>query len=159
MNNITEIVYEIASNAGWNCNLSRIKLWKKWEDIAGKTIANYAIPLTFQKINNKEVLIVAVSDPIWMHELSMQRLNLLKNINDALGSNGFDDIRFVHKELPPITTHRKKDNKQVESSVRDELQNKAHTLCECIKDQELKSALERFYLAHQFNTYTQARGE
>ncbi|GEM_PF-5271194 len=157
MNDVSKVIFDIASKAGWQRNLSRARLWKKWPDIAGRGIARYAVPLSFQKADRKEVLIVAVADSVWMHELSMQRLELLNNINAELGSDGFDEIRFVVGELPQSSTFDDSHDDKLTGGVIEELQCKAHQLCENINDQGLKSAFEHLYLSHQLTTYKQAR--
>jgi predicted nucleic acid-binding Zn ribbon protein len=64
------------------------ELWQVWPAVVGPQIARHAQPQTVQQGR----LIVHVTDPVWLHQLSMMRHNLLAALNERLGPPAFREI-------------------------------------------------------------------
>lgn len=56
-------------------------LWKDWEQVVGAPLARHARPLRLRR----GVLVVAVDDSLWMHELQYMKQDLVDRLNARLG--------------------------------------------------------------------------
>ncbi|MPL58714.1 hypothetical protein SDC9_04256 [bioreactor metagenome] len=61
-----------------------------WREIVGDKIANHSYPLSVQR----DLLLVAVGNPVWGHHLSMMKQDIINKINAFIGDNLIRDIRF-----------------------------------------------------------------
>ncbi|MBI2343085.1 MAG: DUF721 domain-containing protein [Deltaproteobacteria bacterium] len=64
-------------------------LWPIWEQVVGSQIAAHAQPVRMQGT----VLILAVSSPSWVQELTMMRRELLAKIHEQIDPLLMTDIR------------------------------------------------------------------
>ncbi len=62
--------------------LRQHELWRIWTNVVGPHIARHAQP---REIRHGR-LVVHVTDPIWLHQLSMMRHRLVVALNERLGS-------------------------------------------------------------------------
>jgi predicted nucleic acid-binding Zn ribbon protein len=62
--------------------LRQHELWRVWADVVGPHIARHAQP---REIRHGR-LVVHVTDPVWLHQLSMMRHRLVVALNERLGS-------------------------------------------------------------------------
>jgi predicted nucleic acid-binding Zn ribbon protein len=67
------------------------RIWGMWEEIAGSEIASYARPSGFK--NN--LLIIKVTNSVWLHHLSMTRQDMMDRINRAFGKEIIREIKFT----------------------------------------------------------------
>lgn len=61
-----------------------------WREIVGDKIAAHAHPVSIQR----DLLFVAVSNPVWCHHLSMMKDDIITKINSFIGDRLIRDIRF-----------------------------------------------------------------
>ncbi len=61
-----------------------------WDRAVGATIASHARPAAFKQ----RLLIVHVSNSVWLQELYFQKAALIERINREAGSAVLDDIQF-----------------------------------------------------------------
>lgn len=74
MHTIQNILNEYSKK---NINLfSYLKIVQKWDLIIGDTISKICYPSFFQN----GILTLTVADTVWANEISMNRLNIIKNI-------------------------------------------------------------------------------
>lgn len=71
-------------------HLDAYRLWQKWEDTVGPTIAQNAKP---EAIKGK-LLLVNVSSAPWMQQLQFLKTELIEKVNESLGREVIHDIRF-----------------------------------------------------------------
>jgi predicted nucleic acid-binding Zn ribbon protein len=64
------------------------ELWQVWSTVVGPQIASHAQPQTISQGR----LIVHVTDPVWLHQLSMMRHTLLAALNERFGPPAFREI-------------------------------------------------------------------
>lgn len=69
-------------------------VWKKWDEIVGKTIAQKAEP----DYVSGQTLVVSVVHPVWINELQMQKEAILKKIRMMEKQPVINDIRFRLKK-------------------------------------------------------------
>ena len=62
--------------------LRQHELWRVWANVVGPHIARHAQP---REIRHGR-LVVHVTDPVWLHQLSMMRHRLVAALNERLGS-------------------------------------------------------------------------
>lgn len=67
-----------------------LEVYKVWPQAAGESVARHTRPY---KLKNN-VLVVAVSSPAWLHELSLLKPTLLANLQKILGAQSPQDLRF-----------------------------------------------------------------
>lgn len=79
-------------------------LKNKWQDIAGDILAKESY-IAYEK---KDTIFIYVTNSVWMHELFMQKSNLLQKINQDAYGKKFKNIRFLpaieKKEILPKTS-------------------------------------------------------
>lgn len=69
----------------------RWKLWAKWPEVVGATIAQNAEPVAFKN----GILFLWVRHSAWMQQLMFMREHMLKTINQKMGHNYVKSIRFT----------------------------------------------------------------
>ncbi len=69
----------------------RWKLWAKWEEVVGPTIAKNAEPVGFQR----GVLIVWVRNSTWMQQMIFMKDHIRDTINQKFDNNFVKYIRFT----------------------------------------------------------------
>ena len=68
-----------------------INIQNIWTEVVGKTIS---INTEIIEVKNK-TLLVKTKNPIWRNELSLQKTDLLKKLNNNKHINNIKDIRFI----------------------------------------------------------------
>lgn len=87
---IREILLRNLRQQGLETPLLQKRLMDAWPDVAGEVIAGYT---TNVRIYN-QTLYVSISVPALRADLSMKRAELVKKLNDNVGSHVIADIRF-----------------------------------------------------------------
>jgi predicted nucleic acid-binding Zn ribbon protein len=70
---------------------TRWKLWRKWEEVVGPTLAPHTLPVSFQR----GTLYIWVKSSAWMQQLSFAAVPLKAKINEYLGREYVRFIRFT----------------------------------------------------------------
>ncbi len=117
----------------------------KWSEIAGGAIARNSCPIKVQK----KVLILRVTNSVWMHELQYLKPDLIERINTLVGRRVIEDMEFrvgkLDRKYKP--SKRNKKEKAPELPEPDELDiQKAYELTVEIEDEDLKEAIRRAYI-------------
>lgn len=71
-------------------DLNLYRLWERWTDLVGLTIAENARPAAIKG----GLLLVHVSSAPWMQQLHYLKGELMEKLNSALGKESVKDIRF-----------------------------------------------------------------
>ncbi len=91
---------QILSNSLRRANLGRIvkesDLIKNWPQIVGPAVAKKASPLSLKG----KVLTVEVADATWRYQLSLMKLRLKEQINQAMGEEIVQDLFFIYGPAP-----------------------------------------------------------
>jgi len=78
---LSSLLGGVVPNRAWPRNLARAPIFTEWDRLVGPAIAAQTQPWYF---NRDDCLVVAVSEPIWMQQLSYERDNLLEKVNSCL---------------------------------------------------------------------------
>ncbi|MGB9695715.1 MAG: DUF721 domain-containing protein [Ignavibacteria bacterium] len=80
---------------GVDAQIQKYRIREFWNQIVGDLISQYAIPYELKK----DKLCISVQDSVWRYELSLQKEEILKNLNKLLRTNKINkyikDIIFV----------------------------------------------------------------
>jgi hypothetical protein len=147
------IVKDLALRYGWRARLSRGMIWDDWEEIVGPQVSIHAWP---ERFIERDILVVVVSDSVWMQQLCFQRQLLIDGLNARLPSGtNIKDIRFVLGDATGTRSRwisrkiLKKDllKKGKVQFPKRELDT-ANDMMEPVRDQELRQAMTNLYLKY-----------
>lgn len=150
---LTGIVKDLALRYGWGARLSRGMIWEDWEEIVGPQVSIHAWP---ERFTDRDILVVVVSDSVWMQQLCFQRQLFIDGLNARLPSGAdIKDIRFVLGNVAEVRSRwtsrkiPKKDllEKEKVQFPKHEL-DAANDMMEPVRDQELRQAMTNLYLKY-----------
>ena len=129
----------------WKIFLPRIVIWQKWEEIVGEAVSKNAWPWYFRDLDG---LAVAVSDNIWMQQLTYQKAFILEKLNKELPQGSkLKDLRFLLGDVPKVKrnirlrTHSESISPDLFQGKSPPPPREAFDLLDAIKDQELRKVL------------------
>ena len=150
---VAGIVKDLALRYGWGARLSRGMIWDVWEEIVGPQVAIHAWP---ERFTERDILVVAVTDSVWMQQLCFQRQLLIDKLNACLPSGArIKDIRFVLGDVAEVRSrwffHKapKRDMlKKGKVRLPKRVLDAAEDMMEPLRDQELRQAMTDLYLKY-----------
>ena len=148
---ISGIVKDIALRYGWVDRLSRGMIWEIWEEIVGSQVAINAWP---ERFTERDILVIVVSDSVWMQQLCFQRQLFIDGLNARLPSEAnIKDIRFVLGNVAEVRSRwipgnipKKNMLKKGKGQFSKRALDAAKDMMEPVRDQELKQAMTSLYL-------------
>jgi predicted nucleic acid-binding Zn ribbon protein len=90
LTHIRNVVEAIFALPDYPLDLEDMKLWRLWDEAVGTEIANHARPSSIKK----GLLVVKVSDSVWLQELEFRAQEIIERINDVLQRKAITKIRF-----------------------------------------------------------------
>jgi hypothetical protein len=98
--------------------LREAKAWQFWEEAVGAHIASKATPVAFRD----GTLTIRVSGSAWMQQLSLMKLDIIGQLNDAIGFPLIHDLFFrqgiiQHKEDEPFAVVQKRSLSEAENKL------------------------------------------
>lgn len=87
---ISDVISSILKNVRYESNEDMMKIWRSWNNIVGKTIAENAQPAAFKK----NILIVYAVSSTWTHQLQFLKKDIITKVNGALGKTLVKEIKF-----------------------------------------------------------------
>lgn len=66
------------------------EVWSLWDSVVGESIAKNAQPEAFKG----KLLLVHVTNPIWIQQLQFFKKDIINKLNDVLGKELVKDIKF-----------------------------------------------------------------
>jgi len=85
---IREVIDNITSTIP--INFDDIRIWKVWDGVVGKKIAEHAQPSWIKK----GVLMVKVTDSVWLQELEFMAEKIKEGLNAKIQREAIKKIRF-----------------------------------------------------------------
>lgn len=114
-----------------------------WREIVGDKIAAHAYPVSVQR----DLLLVAVGNPVWGHHLSMMKQDIIAKLNSFIGDNLIRDIRFQagylknNQNQENAGQEHKNEIKLYDTRLEDSEIKAVNNLVAEIKDNELRQKL------------------
>lgn len=96
MYELRSVIDKTLKRLGLKNRLSEFSIMENWDIIVGSNIAKH----TSVHSMHGGVLFVLVDNPVWMHNLSMNALNIKKKLNSSIGAKVVKEIRFKAGNLP-----------------------------------------------------------
>ncbi len=93
---IKEVVDNIFTTSPLKMNLDDVRIWKLWDGVVGKRIAEHARPSWIKK----GVLMVKVTDSVWLQDLEFMAEIIRGKLNSKLQREAIRKIRFKVGESP-----------------------------------------------------------
>ncbi len=87
---ISELLSQYLRRQGMETPLLQRRVIDAWDTVLGPTIAQY----TTQKFIKNQVLFVKIINPAMRQDLTMMRSQLVKRLNDAVGSQIITEVRI-----------------------------------------------------------------
>lgn len=87
---VGELILKNLREQGLETPLQQKRLMAAWPEVMGEMIAGYTQDLFIKN----QTLFVHLTNPALRADLSMMRLEIVKKLNDAVGSQVIADIRF-----------------------------------------------------------------
>ena len=87
---LSEVLSQFLRHEGLETPLLQRRLVNAWDTIVGPTIAQY----TSDKFIQNQVLFVKIINPALRQDLSMMRSELVKRLNNAVGSQIITEVRI-----------------------------------------------------------------
>ncbi len=148
-----QIFGSIVPGRRWRVYLPRRIIWQKWEEIVGGPVASTSWPWYFRDL---DTLVIAVSDSIWMQQLSFESRAILERINRLLPEHSrlsrlrfqAADVEQVRALSRPFSLKKEKgtDAKKKTEKAKKEIPPEELELLDEIDDNELKESLLNIFL-------------
>lgn len=87
---LSDVLNMVLRKEGLETPLLQKRLIDGWESVTGKTVARY----TSEKFIRNQTLFVKISNPALRADLSMMKSQLVKRLNESVGTMLITDIRF-----------------------------------------------------------------
>lgn len=87
---LSDVLNKVLRKEGLETPLLQKRLIDGWESVTGKTVARY----TGEKFIRNQTLFVKISNPALRADLSMMKSQLVKRLNESVGTMLITDIRF-----------------------------------------------------------------
>lgn len=88
--NIDELINMFLRQEGYETPLLQKRLVDSWDRVTGAVVARY----TGEKFIKNQTLFVKITNPALRQDLSMMRSQLVRRLNEAVGSQVIADIRL-----------------------------------------------------------------
>ncbi len=88
--NIGDLLAQYLRQEGLETPLLQKRLMASWEEVTGHVVERY----TQQKFIKNQTLFVKISNPALRQDLSMMRTQLVKRLNEKVGSMVITDVKF-----------------------------------------------------------------
>ncbi|MGV8080841.1 MAG: DciA family protein [Syntrophales bacterium] len=91
-----QIIRKVAKREGIPLNTADLRLLSFWDRAVGPQVAAQTYP---QEIR-RGILLVRVSSSVWMHQLQFLKEDILRKLQDVMGSDTVKGFRFSIGEIP-----------------------------------------------------------
>jgi hypothetical protein len=137
---IKKVIDGIFKSSALPINLDDIRIWEIWDDVVGKRIAGHARPSWIKK----GVLMVKVTDSVWLQDLEFKAETIKESLNRELQSEAIKKIRFrVGRPQDSRQKNAKRSKQEDDQHLALEEQGEMEEVLARIKDKELRSSLRK----------------
>lgn len=137
---IKEVIDNIFKTSAIPIDFDDIRIWEIWDDVVGKRIARHARPSWIKK----GVLMVKVTDSVWLQDLEFKAETIKESLNSKLQSEAIKKIRFrVGRPQDSRQKNAKRPKQEDDQHLALEEQGEMEEVLARIKDKELRSSLRK----------------
>lgn len=138
---LKEVIDDLFTSSVLPINLDDVRIWEVWDGVVGRRVAKHARPSQI----SKGVLIVKVTDSVWLHELEFMAETIREGLNSTLRRTAVKKIRFK-VGVPQETKQLRKDKTEQgpDRTLAPEKQIEMNKILSRVKDKELRSSLRQF---------------
>jgi len=141
---IKEIIDDMFAASALPIDLDDARIWKLWDGVVGETIAKHARPSRIKK----GVLLIKVTDSVWVQELEFKAETIRENLNRKLQREAIKKIRFrVGTPQEHKQTSKKRSRHENDRTLTPKKQRNMEEILTRVKDKELRSSLHRIMIA------------
>lgn len=147
------LIGRVTTRYGLNIKLKRKRIWEVWERVVGPDVARNAWPGSFWQ---GDILLVVVTNSVWMQQLSFQKSDILARLNGFLPEGAIlKDIRFRLGDVEaarlkgPMRHVKGADVKVVALAHDREELRRAEEMTRSVTDPGLREALKALILKYQ----------
>ncbi|MFH2220507.1 MAG: DUF721 domain-containing protein [Pseudomonadota bacterium] len=87
---IGSVVDEVLNQYRRESDFGLTEVWRLWDGAVGDAIAKNARPAAFKG----KLLLVHVTSSAWIHQLQFLKKDILRKVNEALGKELVEEIKF-----------------------------------------------------------------
>lgn len=87
---LSDVLQQYLRDGGLETPLLHKRVVDAWDEVVGGTVSRY----TSEKFIRNQVLFVKIINPALRQDLSMMRSQLIKRLNDSVGSSVISDVRI-----------------------------------------------------------------
>ncbi len=128
-----------------DAELKKYSIWNRWFELVGERLAARTQPLSLQE----GVLTLTVASSAWLNELSFMRADLVRRINEVLGSGTVNAIRFVVGQVcPSLPLPMPRVAVRAEVEIPPEYLKEVEQETDGVSDAELRGVIRNARLAH-----------
>jgi hypothetical protein len=132
------------SRLGMEGRLREHEIFRVWPEVVGDTIARHAEAVSLKQAR----LLVHVTDPVWLHQLSMMRPRLLEALRERLGPNAVQEILLRIGDVSPRPDRSPALRREIPPPPDPRRLAEIETLLSPLKDDEARAAFRRLLLRH-----------
>jgi len=138
---ISRLLATVFDDKKWRSKLELHRVFEFWNKTVGREIAAVAQP----SLIRGHVLWVKVADSVWMQQLHLQKMLLLKKLNQQLHGEKISDIHFqLNSSLAPPP---EPESKQLRPVVIDRKQEQEFDkILSSLENEDLRVSLKRLWL-------------
>jgi hypothetical protein len=140
---IKEVIDGILGTSALPIDFDGVRIWKLWDGVVGKSIAKHARPSSIKK----GVLMVKVTDSVWVQELEFKAETIRESLNRKLQREAVKKIRFrvgTPQESKQIS--KKRSQQEHIQDLTPERQRKMEEIIAQIKDKEMRESLRQIMI-------------
>ncbi len=136
---VSDVLSKLMKDYGLSAKTHEYRILKIWNKTVGDRIASHAQPLRLIR----EVLTVIVDSPVWMHQLTFYKEDLISKMNAGIGRDIVKDIRFKTGKVEVkgnsvITTQDSRPRTDIPV-----IESKVEGYLEPIKDKEVRKIVKK----------------
>lgn len=120
-------------------------IWNAWDEMVGKRVAKHSMPESL----TDGLLVITVSDPIWMQQLQFMKEMIINKVNENLKESLVKKIYFKLGEcISPLKVENEDTKSNEWSSIKlsDDHLEKINFAVKDIKDSDLQKSIERLMI-------------
>lgn len=87
---VSQILQSVFAEFEKNKNFTREDIQKKWAEIAGTSAAKHSRPVVYRK----NILTIHTDSPAWMHDLTLRKRSILKQLKRVFGKDRIAEIQI-----------------------------------------------------------------